>query len=185
MKLPPNKRNQLVGVLIATAALISIVYFMLISPMKDKIDGTVADINKETHKLEQYKLAIKQADETARDLVAAQDKLNQAEADVATGDPYAWTYDTVRKFKADYRRVDITTIGQPNQSECDLISGLPYKQIRFTVSGVGFYHDIGKFISDFENKFPHCRVEDLNADPNGNGERLTFRMNIVALVKPQ
>ena len=185
MKLPPNKRNQLVGVLIATAALIAIVYFMLISPMKAKIDDTIANINKETTKLEQYKLAIKQADETAQALTAAQDKLNLAEADVATGDPYAWTYDTMRKFKADYRRVEIATIGQPNQSDCDLIAGFPYKQIRFSISGAGFYHDMGKFISDFENKFPHCRVEDLNADPNGNGERLTFRMNIVALVKPQ
>jgi len=47
---------------------------------------------------------------------------------------------------------------------------------------------LGKFVADFENKYPHCRVVNLTADPAGNGpnagERLGFRMDIVALVKP-
>lgn len=184
MKLPPQKRNQLIGVVIVTVALICTVYFVLISPMKAKINDTVADTDKETRKLEQYKLAIKQMDDTAKALTAAQEQLNADEADTASGDPYAWTYDTMRKFKADYHRVEITTIGQPAQSDCDLIGGFPYKQIRFSITGAAFYHDMGKFISDFENKFPHCRVENLVADPNGNAERLNFRMDIVALVKP-
>jgi Tfp pilus assembly protein PilO len=182
-RLPPNKRNQLIGVLIAAAVLICVVYFMLISPMKAKIDDTIADTNKETRKLEQYKAAINQMAETVTNLAVAQDKLNIAEADMASGDPYAWTYDTMRKFKADYHRVEITTIGQPAQSDCDLIGGFPYKQIRFSINGAAFYHDMGRFISDFENKFPHCRVANLIADPNGNGERLSFRMDVVALVK--
>jgi hypothetical protein len=47
---------------------------------------------------------------------------------------------------------------------------------------------LGKFIADFENKFPHCRVVNLSADAPGsmsaNGERLNFRMDIITLVKP-
>jgi len=47
---------------------------------------------------------------------------------------------------------------------------------------------LGKFIADFENKFPHCRLVNLAADATGvgasGGEKLTFRVDIVALVKP-
>jgi hypothetical protein len=84
--------------------------------------------------------------------------------------------------------VDIPTIGQPAQTDCDLISNFPYKQIRFSLNGTAYYHDLGKFIADIENKLPHCRVLNLAADPVGSGaaggERLNFRMDIVALIKP-
>jgi len=69
-----------------------------------------------------------------------------------------------------------------------LFGNFPYKQMRFTLTGVAYYHDLGKFIADFENKFPHCRVVNLSADAPGsmsaNGERLNFRMDIITLVKP-
>ncbi len=61
-------------------------------------------------------------------------QLNQAEEDVATGDLFAWTYDTIRQFKAGYH-VDIPTIGQPVQSDVDLIPNFPYKQINFSLDG--------------------------------------------------
>ena len=69
-----------------------------------------------------------------------------------------------------------------------MIPGFPYKQIRFRSSARGYYHDMGKFVADFENKFPHCRVLNLQADctgtPPSGGEKLNFRMEIAALVKP-
>jgi hypothetical protein len=46
---------------------------------------------------------------------------------------------------------------------------------------------LGKFIADFENSFPHSRVVHLVVEPavgpDGNNEKLSFRMEIVALVK--
>jgi hypothetical protein len=115
-------------------------------------------------------------------------QLNHAEQDVASGDLYAWTVDTIRRFKTGYR-VDIPTMAQPSgPADCDLIGGFPYKQVRFSLAGTAYYHDLGKFISDFENKFPHCRVLNISADPvdtgPGGGERLSFKMDIIALVKP-
>jgi hypothetical protein len=84
--------------------------------------------------------------------------------------------------------VDIPTPGQPIQGDCDLFANFPYKQIHFSLIGTAYYHDLGKFIADFENKFPHCRVVNLAADATGTGpgggEKLNFRMDIAALVKP-
>jgi Tfp pilus assembly protein PilO len=186
-RLPPAKRNQLIVVIIATAGLIGLVYFLLIRPQNEQNFSIGTNIKSEQLNLQQIKTTIKQMDATSKALADLTQQLSYAEQDVAVGDLSAWTYDTLRRFKAGYR-VDIPTIGQPAQGECDLIANFPYKQIRFSINGTAYYHDWGKFVADFENKFPHCRVLNLQADPAGTaatgGERLNFRMDIIALVKP-
>jgi hypothetical protein len=186
-RLPTAKRNQLIGVIVATLALIFAVYFLLISPQNAKNRDLAVKIGDETHKLQSYESAIKQMAVTKNDLDELTRQLGHAEEDVASGDLYAWTYDKLRAFKAGYH-VDIPSVGQPSQSDCDLISDFPYKQIKFSLSGTAYYHDLGKFISDFENKFTHCRVVNLTANPANEGpsggEKLNFRMDVIALVKP-
>jgi hypothetical protein len=186
-RLPPAKRNQLIGVIVGTLGLICAVYFLLILPQNEKNQDLAVKIGQENQKLEQYKAAILQLGATTNALADLGQQLNQSERDIASGDLYQWTYDTMRRFKATYK-VEIPTIGQPSLGDCDLIGNFPYRQIRFTLAGTAYYHDLGKFISDFENKFTHCRVVNLSAEPvNDNvagGERLNFRLDIIALVKP-
>jgi Tfp pilus assembly protein PilO len=186
-RLPPAKRNQLIGVVFATIGLICLVYFLLINPQNDKNNGLANSINLATTRLQEIKATIKQKDATQSALDDLTLQLNHAEEDVASGDLYQWSYDTIRRFKATYH-VDIPAPSQPAQGDCDLLANFPYKQIRFTLTGIAYYHDLGKFVSEFENKFPHCRVLNLSADPiaggESGGERLNFRMDIVALVKP-
>ena len=114
-------------------------------------------------------------------------RLSHAEEDSATGDFFAWTYDTIRQFKIN-RHVDITSIGQPVLADVEMLPNFPYKQIKFQIIGTGYYHDIGKFIADLENKFPHMRVVNLTMDTASNtessNEKLAFRIEIAALVKP-
>jgi hypothetical protein len=47
---------------------------------------------------------------------------------------------------------------------------------------------LGKFIADFENKFPHVRVANLIIQPaqtsGSNDEKLSFKMDVIAPVKP-
>ena len=186
-RLPPAKRNQLILVILGTLALVSVIYFLLIGPQKRENDKMAADIISESAKLQKIKDTIKQSDATAKTATEVSAELSTTETDVATGDLFAWTYDTIRQFKAGYQ-VDIPTIGQPSQSEVDLISNFPYKQIKFSLVGTGYYQDIGKFIADFENKFPHMQVVNLALEPSGGlgseQEKLSFRAEIVALVKP-
>jgi hypothetical protein len=84
--------------------------------------------------------------------------------------------------------VEIPEVGLPTIGESDLLASFPYKQIQFTINGTVYYHDFGKFIADFENSFPHSRVVRLvlepAAGPDSNTEKLSFRMEIVTLVKP-
>ncbi len=186
-RLPPDKRNKLILVLAGTAGLIGMVYFLLISPQKEGNQKLGAAEATDRARLQQIKQTVKQAGATSDRVAEISQLLARAEDDSATGDVFAWTYDTIRQFKTPHK-VDITSIGQPVLSEVDLVGNCPYKQIKFQILGSGYYHDIGKFIADLENKFPHMRVTNLVIDtaggPEAQGEKLSFRLEIAALVKP-
>ena len=103
---------------------------------------------------------------------------------MASGDLYSWTYNTLRQFKQQYK-VEIPEIGHPVVGAVDLLPAFPYQQLSFSITGKAYYHDLGKFVADFENAFPHARVTDLVIVPvGGETEELSFRMDIIALVKP-
>jgi len=187
-RLPPAKRNQLILVIFVTVALISMVYLFLISPQNNKIHKLGAETSGKRAELQRIKDTIKQKDATGNALDEISRQLNHAEEDVATGDISAWTYDTLRRFKSSYH-VDIPGIGQGVLSDVDLLAGFPYRQVKLSLNGTAYYHDLGKFVSDFENNFPHMRLLNLSIEPANNAaggamERLNFHMDVVTLVKP-
>jgi len=68
-----------------------------------------------------------------------------------------------------------------------LIPNFPYEQASITVAGRAHFHDFGRFVADFENQFPHIRVLNLDLDldtVSTQPEMLSFKMDIVTLVKP-
>ena len=185
-RLSKEKRNQLIMVVIGTLVVLGVIGFAVIRPQYDGLANIARTKKAELVKLQQVKDTIKKADDTANKLADASYNLVQAENDIASGDVFAWMNDTIRRFKIGYK-VEIPTISQPTLSDVDLIPQFPYKQARISLNGVAYYHDLGKFISDFENTFPHMRVVNLTAEPaNENGadaEKLSFRLDIIALVK--
>jgi Tfp pilus assembly protein PilO len=187
-KLSPAKRNQLLMVLLGTVALICAVYFLLIGPQNEDNQKLLKAASDKENDLGKMKSIIKQAAVTAGQLVEVSNQLNHAEADIASGDAYAWTYDTIRQFKSAYP-VDIPGVGLPSIGDVDLLPNFPYKQIRVSMNGTAYYHDLGKFVADFENNFPHMRLVNLSVEPSANTdnsgtEKLSFRMDVIALVKP-
>jgi len=182
-----EKRTQFILVIFCTVVVLGLLGFALIRPQYQTLSKIAKTESDERDKLQKIKDTIKKAGDAATQLSNVTSNLSRGEEDMASGDIYAWTYDTIRKFKASYR-VDVPTIGQPSLGEVDVLPQFPYKQIRVSISGTAHYHDLGRFIADFENTFPHIRVvnltiEPVNATEPGN-ERLSFRMDIVALVKP-
>jgi len=186
-KLSKEKRNQLIIVIGCTLGVLAAVYFFLVRPQFDGLQQIAQSKADAVKKLQQYKDAIKKASATAGDLQVISTNLANSESDIANGDIYAWTYDMFRRFKANYH-VDIPNIGQPSSvTEVDLLPGFPYKQIKLNINGTGFFHDIGKFVADFENTFPHMRMANLSIESaNGTGadaEKLSFHVDIIILVK--
>jgi Tfp pilus assembly protein PilO len=186
-RLSPEKRNKLIMVIVGTLALIGLVYFFLIGPQIDENRKLRAATDSKQARLQEIKRAIGAVGDDANKAVELAGKLQNAEADEASGDVIAWSYFTIQHFKAG-RHVDIATIGQPIVSDMDLLPNFPAKEIKFQITGSGYYSDIGKFIADLENMYPHLRVLNLDLDPVSGPdippEKLSFRMDVIALLKP-
>lgn len=187
-KITKEKRNQLIMVIAGVAVVLAGLYWWLIRGQYDSLTQITHSKGEKVAELQRRSNTMKLAmgnSEQDKQLAA---RLAQAEADIATGDYYAWSYDLVRRFKANYK-VEIPSISEPVVSEVDLIPNFPYRQIDVTVGGKAYYQDLGKFLADFENTYPHIRVRNLylepaNATGGADAEKLSFHFEIVALVKP-
>jgi Tfp pilus assembly protein PilO len=183
MKLQSEKRNQLVAIAIGTVLVLGAIWFFFISPRYAALHHARKAMADKEQQLQKMDDTVKKAGDTATELHDVSVSLSQMESDVASGDPNAWVYDLLRHFKENYK-VDISISGQASISDVDLFPKFPYKQLRASVNGTAYYHDLGDFIANFENTYPHIRLVGLNISPSsGTDEKLSFRMDIVALMK--
>lgn len=188
-KLPKEKRNHLVLVVVMTLAVLAGIGFGLIRyqyASLARMDDKQAETAK---KLAQMKDSIKGKEQIKEAMEEAARNLAGKEVGMVRGDPFAWFIDVVGKYKGGYK-IEIPQIS-PNTppAPCNLIPKFPYKQTSVTIAGTGYYHDVGKFISDFENDYPFIRLLNVNLELNpspasGEREKLSFRLELVALVKP-
>ena len=186
-RLSREKRNQLITVILVTLAILALIGFGLIRPQYASLSKIAKDGKAADTKLQSIKHAITNSEAIANEWNDTTYALTHAEEDMASGDLYSWTYDTIRHFKQSYK-VEIPEVGHPTIGESDLLASFPYKQIQFAINGTVYYHDLGKFVADFENGFPHSRMVRLVVEPapspDSNSEKLSFRMEIITLMKP-
>ena len=186
-KLPKEKRDRLILVGMGTLILLILIIFLLIRPLYAAVSDTNTQIRDARNRLQSMENTIKLADTVSAQLGDLTGTLTQAEGDLVSGDPAQWIYNTIRNFKEHYK-VEISVNSQLSVGETDVLPHFPYKQLKVTVGGKAFYHDLGKFIADFENTFPHARITNLTLDLAGgagdDAERLNFRMDIIALANP-
>ena len=186
--LSKEKRNELVLVVLITGAVLAGLWFGLIRFQQQRLAGLGENKRAAEQRLEQVRQAIETADLVEVQLGEASQRLAKIESTMANGDLYAWTINTLRQFKLGYK-VEIPQFSQiDGPKEMNMLAGFPYKQANMTISGSALYTDLGKFIADFENQFPYMRVMNLSLEPSpasagSDKERLSFRVEIAALVK--
>ena len=182
-----EKRNKLITTLIIIGVLLGLFIYFVIRAQYASIAAVVDKTNAQQAKLDTIKKAVKMSNATEAELSQLTAQLQQAEKDMASDDVYAWSYNFIRHFKAGYN-VTIPTVDQPAVGDVDLLPKFPYQQVRISLNGSAYFHDFGKFVSDLENQFPHIRVVNLTLESSSNptldGEKLNFRADIIALVKP-
>ncbi len=188
-KLSKEKRNNLILVVLITLAALGGLGFGLVKYQYENLTRLATRKATATRKLQQMEDAVKNSARIESDLAEAKQQLTQLESDVGpSGDLYSWVIGTVRTFKAPYKEVEIPQFSQIGPlSEMTMLPGFPYKQASMTVAGKAHYHDLGRFLADFENRFPHIRILNLGLDVDSSPqepEMLAFRMDIVTLVKP-
>ena len=188
-KLPKDKRNKLVLVVLVSLITAAALYFTLIRHQHESLTRLAAQKAAAASKLQRMLDAIHRADRIATELDKAKESLAAAETDVASGDLYAWIINSLRKFNVSPYKVDIPQFSQLGPPvDVNLLPNFPYKQATLTVAGTARYHNLGQFLADFENQFPHIRLCNLSLDANAPSitaqpETLSFKMDIVFLVK--
>jgi len=123
------------------------------------------------------------------DFEDATDKIRQAEASIASGDPYRWLMKTLPNFyEAD--PVDLLNYEPPQTSDWQIYPKVPYRAVTFTVSGNAYYQDLGKLLVALENSHPYLRIRRLDLEPNHSAEpgeaideKLSFRLEFVSMLK--
>ena len=193
-KLPKEKRDRIIAVAIATVIAIAGIWYGLIRPQQAKLGDSARTTIKAQEKVTNAKRRVEKEKPIQIELDAARQGLKAIEDEMASGDLYSWIIVTVNKFRAAHR-VEIPQFSREQVREVNVIPGFPYKGATFTVRGTAYYHDLGKFIADFENTFPHVRLLNLEIEPVNlpspsaqskpeEQERLSFKMDIVTLIKP-
>ncbi len=185
-RLSKEKRNQFVLVLLITVALLAGLGLGLIRYQLTSLSRLAEKKTTAEKKLQRMQEAVNQAARTSAELAQARKTLAAMESDIASGDLYSWFLTTIRRFRAPYK-VEIPAFAPIGPTtEVNLLANFPYKQTTLSVAGSAHYHDLGRFLADFENRFPHIRVSNLSLDLDAAAaepETLSFRMDIIALVK--
>ena len=188
-KLPKEKRNQVILICLATLTVLGGLGFGLIKNQYDNLTRLADKKVEAERKLVLMQEQIKHTDQAEAELANARSIITNLEAGMASGDLYSWVINTIRGFKSAYK-VEIpqfSPIGLP--SDVNLVAKFPYKQVTLTLAGMAHYHELGKFLADLENEFPHIRLQnlDIQVNPNPRGEdaeKLVFKVDMVTLVKP-
>lgn len=187
-KLPRDKRQKLIAVVVATLVALGGLYFGLIKYQKQNLVHLAQKKVAVQARHRQVLDAIKRAQQIEADLATAKKALADAEADIASGDLYSWVINTLRDFKAKHK-VNVPQFNPIGPTtEVNLMPNFPYKQATLSVAGTAHFHDFGRFLADLENQFPHIRVLNLSVELNQSPvaeeqETVSFKLEIVTLVK--
>jgi Tfp pilus assembly protein PilO len=188
-KLTKGKRNQIIGLILATLLVLGGLGYGLIKRQYDNLELLAKKKSEADTKLQVMEIAVKNASEIEAALAEVSQLLEEKESTMASGDLYSWSINTMKRFKTGYK-VEIPQFGPISaQTDMNLLPRFPYKQAALNVGGKAYYHDLGRFIADFENEFPFMRVVNLSLDVDaspatGDREKLSFKMDIITLVKP-
>lgn len=184
------------------ACLCAGIWFGIIQTRNEVLQGSGARLKKAQDRLADAQRWVKNSDSIQDELDSALKTLEEIEARMpkASDDLFARTYALLDKAKAGHD-VEIREVTRPEKKEGEkkkevgLFMDFPYDASVFSVSGTAHYHDFGKFLADFENSQPSCRVQNVTlgtvVETGAEGatlrlgkEKLAFRMDVIALIKP-
>jgi Tfp pilus assembly protein PilO len=189
--LSKEKRDRLLLVCIGTVAAVAGLYYSMIASQRDGLKTLAAKYVESESKFQNAQKLIGKSAAIQQSLETASGKLKAIESRMASGDMYSWIILTINSFKENYR-VDIPQFSREVPSEVGMFAKFPYRAAVFNVRGTAHYHDFGKFVADFENAYPYMRIQNFELEPSAasnstaqnDQEKLTFKMEIVALVNP-
>lgn len=192
MKMSKEKRDQIIATVIGTVMVLVAVWMFLVTPTAKSLEQAQTKADESEQNLNNARRLLTRAGHIKIEEAAVGAKLESLEATMVQGDPSLWIRVTLEKFRsqAPYK-VEIPSIGQPALGEIGLLPDFAYKGVTYSLTGAAHFHELGKFLADFENAFPYIRVQNLNIAPEDfsgfegvDRERLAFSFEIVVPLRP-
>jgi len=186
-RLTKTQRDRIIMIAAATVVSIAALWMLLVQSLNTTLQDRQKKIAAAQANMDRATSLIRRSGQIQEELEQKRARLREIEDNMASGDLYSWVILTLNKFKAPYK-VSIPSYSPAQLGEAALLPDFPYSAATYAISGTALYHDLGRFVADFENSFPQMRVENLELRPAtgvgaGEPERLEFKMEIVALVK--
>lgn len=192
-KLPKEKRDKLLLVTVISLVILAGIYFGLIEYQKKLLGTLNSRVEKKRSEVEKGKKFLNTAETVEADLLTYSNKLRDLEETMAPSENlYAWVLNNMQRFTLSLPYpIEIPLYTQPAVGEVNILPQFPYRSATYTVRGNAFYHNFGKFLAAFENKYPHIRIQNLELDQATSSateekdrEKLNFKMELVTLIKP-
>jgi hypothetical protein len=187
--LSKEKQQHLILTVLLTAMALAGIFLYLLKPQWNKWGTLKTQREAAQRRLAQVKQTIELADQIEAQLIESKKRLDKIEGGMATGDLYFWAINTLRQYKLAYK-VEIPQFSQiDGPKPMPMLAQFPYQQATLTIGGSAQFYDLGRFLADFENRFPYMRIMNLTLEPasglvSGEKERLAFKMEVGMLVKP-
>ena len=189
-KLPKEKRDKIILIVMGTAVACAALWFLLINTQLGALRNVAKETEKSREQLARGQATLKTQAAVDQQFSEASAALKQRELIMASpNDMYSWLIQTVNGFRANYK-VEIPQFGREMPSEVGSFAKFPYRAALFNVRGTAYFHDFGKFLADFENAFPYIRVQNIDLEPAANDasgdarEKLGFKIELLTLVRP-
>lgn len=190
-KISKEKKQQIIAILIGSVVLVGCLWYFVIGGQRESIAARMREIDDTDKKIDAAQKLKAKKDKAETDLEAANKRLGTIEDGMASGDLYSWVILTMNKFRSGPppHKVDIRNFSREEIIKVGILPDFPYQGAKYVMTGTAHYHDLGKFIAEFENTFPYFHIRNVDMGPTDGGssedaEKLGFRMEIVALIKP-
>ena len=187
-KISKEKKQQIVLILIGAIGVMGCLWYFAIQNQYTRLSTVHKRTLEMTDKVTKAESLLKKADSIEAALEEHMEALAKIEGGMASGDIYLWMINTINRFNI-AKQVTFLDFQREIVGEVGVFPKFPYKAAVFPVKGTSHYHNLGRFLADFENSFPFVRVQNLELSPaprtaGEDAESLNFKFEIVALIKP-
>jgi hypothetical protein len=195
MKLSKEKRDRILLISMLTVGLCFGLWHVVIKSRAAQIAVEQKNLAQAEQQLSQARSWIERAQTIQSDLDRTTLQLQEREELLASPlDTFAWSRVLLEQARQKFL-VNILDVTRPQAGPMRFLPEFPYGTATFTVKGLAHYHEFGRFLADFENRHPYFRVENIELTKGNvvgsessqlelNAETLSFKMDIVALLRP-
>jgi Tfp pilus assembly protein PilO len=168
-KLSKEKRDKLILICLLFIGVVGVLYTFVLGAQKDKLSNYTTQLTSVQTKISKANSLIKSGPGIEQNLAENRKLLEEMQKDMAPqGQYYYWFLKLLEDFRTK-EGLDpnfLADLQQPTPTESGILPKFPYNSLTFGVRTSGRYHEIGKFLANFENNYPFMRIERVRLQPD-------------------